>query len=414
MEEKTSPVAEILPSEAIYIEDFEEITENAAETSVKPTVTSTPSVKRERRRLVLGLGCTILATLAVVVYGTNAVQTFRQRALPLPEKLMGEVLGVSVTYSADAQKLPELPKIPPQTVYDGASPGAAEHESAPETDDAPPAPEENLTEMPIINVDFSVGADPYAIINETPYEPDVNGLLDAPAAVPSFAELCETYGEDAPVVLILHTHGTEAYLPHLSESVPNGESFRSLDAERGVVSVGREMKRVFESHGIGVIHIETMLDAESFSNAYYNSAEVIRSVCREYPSVSYVFDVHRDAMVSADGSQLRPRSASTVTVEGVSPAQIMLVVGTDHAGSGHASWRDNMALALKLQRSALSFDPHLMRPLNLRSASFNQQYTAGSLLVEVGSAANSVEEARLAGVIFAEAASRVITGEEAG
>jgi len=92
----------------------------------------------------------------------------------------------------------------------------------------------------------------------------------------------------------------------------------------------------------------------------------------------------------------------------------MLVVGTDHAGSGHASWRDNMALALKLQRSALSFDPHLMRPLNLRSASFNQQYTAGSLLVEVGSAANSVEEARLAGVIFAEAASRVITGEEAG
>ena len=113
-------------------------------------------------------------------------------------------------------------------------------------------------------------------------------------------------------------------------------------------------------------------------------------------------------MVSSDGTALRPVSPSTVTVDGIAPAQIMLVVGTDHAGSGHTGWRENLSLALKLQRSALCFDPDLMRPLNLRSASFNQQYSAQSLLVEIGAAANSVEEACLAGVIFAEAAARVM------
>ena len=117
-------------------------------------------------------------------------------------------------------------------------------------------------------------------------------------------------------------------------------------------------------------------------------------------------------MVAADGTALRPISNSTVTVEGVSAAQIMLVVGTDHAGSGHAAWQNNLSVALKLQSAALAFDPDLMRPLNLRSASFNQQYTPGSLIVEVGSAANSLSEAKLAGMIFAEAASRVIEGAE--
>ena len=370
------------------------------------------SVKTQRRRLIAALACTLLASVAVIVYGTVATRRAFDDKTPLAEKLLGEVLGVGVALQGNIYAPPSLDKIPPQTVTEGVPPGAAEHESIPfePENSLPEAPSGDS--FPIVNVDFSVGDDPFVIINETPYEPDANSLFAADSPIPTLSELYEEYGKDAPVVLIVHTHGTESYSPHLAEEYADGESFRSLDPESNVVAVGREMKKIFDSHGIGTIHVETLFDAEDYNMAYSLAAEEIKKITDEYPSVKYVFDVHRDAMVAPDGTSLRPISNSTVTVEGVSAAQIMLVVGTDYAGSGHAAWQDNLSVALKLQSAALAFDPDLMRPLNLRSASFNQQYTPGSLIVEVGAAANSLSEAKLAGMIFAEAASRVIEGAE--
>lgn len=365
-------------------------------------------IKTERKRLFVALACTILGTLAVIVYGTTAVKTFLEVKSPLPEILLGEVLGVGAALQGNIYAPPPLGKIPPQTVTDGVPPGAAENETVPDKPDNPTPEQPPNGSFPIINMDLSVTDDPFAIINETPYEPDTYGLFSADSPIPDLDDLQAAYGKDAPVVLIIHTHGTESYSPHGAAEYSEGESFRSLAPEDGVVAVGREMKKVFESHGIGVIHVETMFDSEDFNSAYYLAAQEIIRITKEYPSISYVFDVHRDAMVTPDGTGLRPTSPSTTTVDGVSAAQIMLVVGTDHAGSGHTGWYDNLSVALKLQSAALEFDPDLMRPLNLRSASFNQQYTAGSLIVEVGAAANSLKEACLAGMIFAEAASRVI------
>ena len=370
------------------------------------------SVKTQRRRLIAALACILLASVAVIVYGTVATRRVFDDKTPLAEKLLGEVLGVGVALQGNIYAPPSLDKIPPQTVTEGVPPGAAEHESIPfePENSLPEAPSGDS--FPIVDVDFSVGDAPFVIINETPYEPDANSLFAAESPIPTLGELREEYGKDAPVVLILHTHGTEAYSPHLAEEYADGESFRSLDPESNVVAVGREMKKIFDSHGIGTIHVETLFDAEDYNMAYSLAAEEIKKITDEYPSVKYVLDVHRDAMVTPDGTSLRPISNSTVTVEGVAAAQIMLGVGTDYAGSGHAAWQDNLSVALKLQSAALAFDPDLMRPINLRSASFNQQYTPGSLIVEVGSAANSLSEAKLAGMIFAEAASRVIEGAE--
>ena len=43
-----------------------------------------------------------------------------------------------------------------------------------------------------------------------------------------------------------------------------------------------------------------------------------------------------------------------------------------------------------------------MRPILLRNSRYNQHATSGSLLVEVGAAGNSPEEAALAGRLLAE------------
>jgi stage II sporulation protein P len=89
---------------------------------------------------------------------------------------------------------------------------------------------------------------------------------------------------------------------------------------------------------------------------------------------------------------------------------MMFVVGTDHGGSGHTGWQDNLALAARLQKSLSGDCSTLMRDINLRSASFNAQYTSGSLLVEIGSCASTLDEAKNAAELFADHLAREILG----
>ena len=83
-------------------------------------------------------------------------------------------------------------------------------------------------------------------------------------------------------------------------------------------------------------------------------------------------------------------------------AQMTLVVGSDGSGLTHPDWMENLRLAVAIQEQALSGYPTLMRPILLRNSRYNQHATTGSLLVEVGAAGNSPEEASLAGRLFAQ------------
>ena len=78
------------------------------------------------------------------------------------------------------------------------------------------------------------------------------------------------------------------------------------------------------------------------------------------------------------------------------------MVGSSGSGLTHPNWMENLRLAVAIQENALARYPTLMRPVLLRNSRYNQHATTGSLLVEVGSAGNSPEEAVLAGRLFAE------------
>ena len=90
-------------------------------------------------------------------------------------------------------------------------------------------------------------------------------------------------------------------------------------------------------------------------------------------------------------------------IEGVgTAAQLTLVMGSDGSGLAHEHWMENLKLAVAIQQDALQVYPTLMRPILLRNSRYNQHATTGSLLVEVGAAGNSPDEAALAGRLFAE------------
>ena len=357
--------------------------------------------------------CAILGAVAVAVLGAGIKDAAGRVRITLPSLFYREVVngGVYEIPRAGEGRIisgkVSVPRIA-RSGEDGLTPkpGALEPDgqivSEEEEDDGG-------GKLPIRTVDISCEEEyGLGMINETGYSPDPTQIVKRERAIPTAAELYAEYGDGAPLVLIVHTHGTESYASEGAVSYSPGDTFRSLEAEDGVVAVGRAVEETLKSRGIGVIHIEEMFDAEDFASAYERSGAAVREALGRFPSVKYVLDVHRDALVTEDGVNLRPLTEC----DGAPAAQLMTVVGTDGAGADHKGWEDNLALALSLQKTVSEKYPSLMRSVDLRRESFNQQYAPGSLLIEAGAAANSVEEAKRGAAIFAEALADCIIGED--
>ena len=210
--------------------------------------------------------------------------------------------------------------------------------------------------------------------------------------------------EDGPKVLIVHTHGSEAYtMPPGQEYEASGDC-RTTDCDYNVVRVGDELARVLEDAGISVLHDPTLHDYPEYSGAYGRSLDAVEKAMAEHPSITFVLDVHRDAISDGDGSPYKVVS----NVAGVNTAQMSMVIGTDGGGLDHPEWQENLKLAAAVQQKLLDSYPTLMRPITVRNSRYNQHVTPGALLVEMGAAGNSLDEALLSARLFGEALAEVI------
>lgn len=250
---------------------------------------------------------------------------------------------------------------------------------------------------PISKKDLSAG-DIYALSNETGFKIDVNPLLEN---TPKSLENIPVTSE--PLVLILHTHGCESYSQY-ETAYPEGTETRSEDTGKNVVQAGRVIAETLSDFGIPAIHCETLHDKESFINAYSESSKSVKEYLEQYPSIKFVLDVHRDAIIRDDGESI---SACT-EIAGQDFAQIMFVVGSNEQGHNHPLWKDNLSLALHLQQSISESYPTLCRSINLRSVPFNQQLSDGYLLVEIGTSANTLDEALRSARAFGQEFARMI------
>lgn len=270
------------------------------------------------------------------------------------------------------------------------------------------AEEEPKETYPIVPYDLSAGGDRlFDLNNETSYSPDCEKLLTASLATPTVDRIKEEYGEGAPAVLIIHTHGTESYSPEGADFYSPEGDFRCENEDESVIAVGKVMAKVFESAGIETVHLTEMFDLGSYKDSYSRASAAIRETKEKYPSIAYVFDVHRDSVIKTDLSAVK---TSAATESGLDMAQVMIVVGTDEGGADHPTWENNLTLALKIQKAMYSENEGLPRRINLRHAAFNQGLSSGALLFEVGTYGNTLTEAKRSAIGCAAAVSEVISG----
>ena len=234
------------------------------------------------------------------------------------------------------------------------------------------------------------------------YRPDLESLMTAP--------LEWDLDDGEPAVLILHTHGCESYTKTAGQDYKESGSFRTRSTDYNMVAVGRLLAQRLEAAGITVIHDTQCHDDPSYDDAYAAARASAQAYLAQYPSIQLVLDLHRDAATYADGSQY----ATGVTVDGQRIAQLMLVMGTDSTGLHYPNWQENLSVALKLLVQLERIAPGITRTTTLRASRYNQDLHPAMLLVEVGSAGNTLAQAQAAAEYLAQAIIALKDGADTG
>lgn len=219
-------------------------------------------------------------------------------------------------------------------------------------------------------------------------KPELARLMEEPI------NLCLVSPE--PTVLILHTHTTESYR-NTDKAYEEYTAFRTLNEQYNMLSLGDRVAQRLAAKGITVLHDRQLHDYPSYNGAYSHARKALEAALEEHPSIQLVLDIHRDA-AGDSGHQMRTGK----TLNGEPTAQLMLVIGTGISGAGNAYWETNLSLALKLHVLMERRCAGLMRPINLRGQRFNQDLLPGTLLVEIGAAGDTHEEALRAADRLAE------------
>ena len=305
--------------------------------------------------------------------------------------ILGSIFIIMALGEADSEKLRWL-RWPQGGLSRPGDGNSAEQPSVP----AGPAPAEKMvfTAEDIKRVSLRYG-------DGCHYRPDVKTLLQK--------ELLWDLSGDGPTVLIVHTHGSESYSKQTGQNYTETTAYRTLNTDYNMVALGEKLAQLLEDAGITVLHDRSLHDYPSYNDSYANSRRAVQDYLDRYPTIQVVLDIHRDAALNADGSQYAP----TVTADGKTIAQLMLVVGTNASGMYHPEWETNLAAAVKLQALLERQLPGLTRPTILRAQRYNHDLSPGAMIVEIGTAGNTLQQAMGAVPYLAEALIQLCRGTTA-
>ena len=301
---------------------------------------------------------------------------------------------VTASLSLELGRAPDAAETPGEPVI-YASPGAESPGEAAEG--ASPSPEPSPEAEPGAQYDEN-GAEiiPTTITggltvkNSTGYNIDVGALLAEGPAL--------TLPAEGPQVLIVHTHGSEAYTPTRADKYEESDAGRTEDKSFNVIRVGDELAEALTERGVSVVHDREIYDYPSYTGSYNRSGAAVEAYLTEYPDIAVVIDLHRDAL--GDGEVVYKTVAE---LDGAASSQLMMLVGTGESGLYHPNWEQNLRLALYLQQAVNERFPTLARPISLVKERYNQHLSTGMFILEVGSSGNSLQEALTAVRLYAEA-----------
>ena len=224
-------------------------------------------------------------------------------------------------------------------------------------------------------------------------------LLNQSRQLPEFT--IDLNGE--PQVLIMHTHTTESFEPYERDFYDNSFSYRTTDPSKNTVMIGEEIKKGLTKAGINTIHDTTIHDYPSYNGSYEISEQTVKSYLEQYPSIKIVLDIHRDALES-NNNLIQP----VANINGKKAAQIMIISGCDDGTMGMPNYLQNFRLASLFQQQLEQDWSGLTRPILFDYRKYNQHLTTGSLLIEVGSHGNTLDQVKYSGELIGKSLAKAL------
>ena len=185
-----------------------------------------------------------------------------------------------------------------------------------------------------------------------------------------------------PLVGIYHTHDWESYIDQVSPGT-DPLLMNSNDPSRSVIRVGKELAKALQQQGIAVVHSPALHQKDGYLGAYGLSRETAKQILARYPSVRVLIDLHRDAL---------PRDKYVANIGGQSVARLDLVIGEGDANLPQPRWAENQAFAQVICTAVNARHAGLCRGVLVKNDRYNQDLLPGAVLIEVGTATNTMEE----------------------
>ncbi|WP_010631184.1 stage II sporulation protein P [Sporolactobacillus vineae] len=211
-----------------------------------------------------------------------------------------------------------------------------------------------------------------------------------PAKVPGKTPVAEN--KLTKKVLLYQTHYWESYKP-----ANNGLDANTTNPNVGVFRAGNEVAQVLLNNGIGSLHPDPR--NWGANTAYASSRQLVRSMLKQNPSLTYLIDIHRDSL---------GRSVTTMKRNSNTYARISFIVGETNPG-----YTANLYFAKQLKAILDKHYPGIVRGIVGKTkfdgnGIYNQDLSKNAILIEIGGVDNTLAEVDRSSKAVGEALSEYI------
>lgn len=194
----------------------------------------------------------------------------------------------------------------------------------------------------------------------------------------------DTNSTDHKMVFIYHSHNRESWNPELEKKSDNPN-----DAKMNITVLGKYFKGQLEKRGIGAAHsgkdYASTIEGYNWNSSYKYSRETIKTAMTKENTLSYFFDVHRDAA---------RYEHSTVEIKGKKYAQVYFIIGEKNP-----NWKQNEKLAASIHKQLEKLYPGISRGIYVKGGAgnngeYNQTLSPNSIVIEIGGVDNTLAESQ--------------------
>ena len=140
----------------------------------------------------------------------------------------------------------------------------------------------------------------------------------------------------------------------------------------------------------------------NYSYSYHVSRSLMEAKKKEYPSLKYFIDIHRDSV---------GRNSTLISINNTNYAKVLFVIGLDYSG-----WEANYQFANVIHEAIQKKYPGLSRGIMKKSGInvngvYNQDFNPNCILIEVGGVENNIDEVYQTMGVLADVISKYIKGD---